>query len=128
MPVTVRNRTERTVDDYMRLPYRMEIYWDQDYWGAEFPELPGLVAGAETWDELEGKIEDAKRAWFDAMIEDGLPIPEPRAALDFSGKLQLRIPRSLHAKASRLAELEGVSLNTLIVTALAKEVGAKTRA
>lgn len=120
-------QSPRTADGYVQLPYRMEVYWDEDgvCWGAEFPELPGLVAAHETWEGLQGAIDDAKRAWFEAMIEDGLPIPEPRVPHGVSGKLQLRLPKSLHAAAARLAESEGVSLNTLLVAAVAKEVGGR---
>jgi len=31
----------------MRRPYLMEVVWDDDYWAATFPELPGLVAAAD---------------------------------------------------------------------------------
>lgn len=110
------------VEYYMALPYRMEVYWDEDYWAAEFPELPGLVAGSDAWDRLQEKIEDAKRAWFESALEHDDPIPEPRAGNAFSGKLVLRMPKSLHAQAARTADREGVSLNTLILTALSKEL------
>src|SRR4051794_21224116 len=112
-----------TLDYYMKLPYRMEIYWDEDYWAAEFPELPGLAAGADTWEELLTEVTDAKRAWFDTMIELGREIPHPRQADGYSGKLQLRLPKSLHARASRTADAEGVSLNTFIATSIAEAIG-----
>jgi hypothetical protein len=55
---------------------------------------------------------------------DDDPIPEPGEHVDeASGKLQLRLPKSLHRQIARLAEREGVSINTLLVTAAAKEVG-----
>lgn len=114
----------RTVEEYMRVPYRMEVCWDETYWAAKFPELPGLVAGHETWEGLPSAVEDAKRAWFEGMIELGKPIPEPgvrRATA--SGKLNVRMPKSLHAQAAAIADIEEVSLNTLIVAAVAKEVG-----
>ncbi len=56
------------IEDYLGLPYRMEVYYDEGYWAAEFPELPGLVAGHETWEGLQAAVEDAKRAYFDAML------------------------------------------------------------
>ncbi|MPZ13585.1 MAG: toxin-antitoxin system HicB family antitoxin [Chloroflexi bacterium] len=118
----------RTIEDYLQLPYRMEVVWYGDSWGATFPELPGLVAGAETWEKLPAVIEDAKRAWFESVLERGDPITEPRDPLDFSfsGKLRLRLPKSLHEGAARAAELEEVSLNTFIVTAVAKELGRRS--
>src|SRR4051794_911378 len=118
-----RPRAAHSVEDYMSLPYRMHVYWDQDYWAAEFPELPGLVAGADSWDQLENKIEDAKRTWFEGMLEEGLAIPEPRDEASASGKLLLRLPKSLHAQLVRAADMDGVSLNTFIVSALSRQVG-----
>ena len=114
----------RTVDHYMALPYRMDVYWDDDYWAAEFPELPGLVAGHETWDGLGETIEEAKRAWFTAMLEHANPIPEPRPNEEkFSGRLVLRLPKSLHRRAAIAADRDGVSLNTFIVSAVSAAAG-----
>jgi predicted HicB family RNase H-like nuclease len=46
-----------------------------------------------------------------------------------SGKLNLRLPRSLHAELTELAAADGVSLNQWIVTALARQAEvAKERA
>jgi antitoxin HicB len=121
--VATAKKTQRTAEDYTKLPYRMEVYWDQDYWAVEFPELPGLVAGNETWEGLDAVVDDAKRTWFESMIEDGKPIPEPRSLDEqFSGKLVARLPKSLHRRAAWVAEKEGVSLNTFIVSAVSAAV------
>lgn len=115
---------EADVEEYMALPYRMEVTFDEDHWAAEFPELPGLVAGHETWEGLLGAVDEAKRAYFSTALELDMPIPPPGAATAlFSGRIMLRLSRSLHASASRRAQLEGVSLNTLVAAAVAKEVG-----
>ena len=54
--------------------------------------------------------------------EDGtaLPLEEVKSALDFSGKLNIRIPKSLHQKLSQDAKLDGVSLNQYIIYKLAR--------
>jgi predicted RNase H-like HicB family nuclease len=52
------------VTDDLNRAYRITIYRDGETWAAEFPELPGLVAGHETWDGLQAAIDDAKRAYF----------------------------------------------------------------
>ncbi|MBN1873735.1 MAG: toxin-antitoxin system HicB family antitoxin, partial [Anaerolineae bacterium] len=41
-------------------------------------------------------IEDAKRAWIESALEDGVDIPLPRKTADYSGKFVVRLPRSLH--------------------------------
>jgi antitoxin HicB len=112
------------VAEYMQRPYVMEVVWDQDYWAATFPELPGLVAAADTWDELEQKISDAKASYFEAALQQGLRIPEPGDSTEpASGRVLLRLPKSLHRQATRAASRDGVSVNTFLVAAIAKELG-----
>jgi antitoxin HicB len=41
----------------------------------------------------------------------------------YSGKVNLRMPKSLHRDLARRAEEEGVSLNQFMVVALARAVG-----
>jgi antitoxin HicB len=108
----------------MRRPYLMEVVWDDDYWAATFPELPGLVAAADTWDELAQKITDAKESYFEAALEAGLPIAEPGDSSEpASGRLLLRLPKTLHRQAARAASRDGVSVNTFLVSAIARELG-----
>jgi RNA polymerase sigma-B factor len=54
----------------------------------------------------------------DAMAEERQPQQGTH-----SGRLLVRMPQSLHAELARVAEREGVSLNTLITGALASSVG-----
>ncbi len=46
-----------------------------------------------------------------------------REAAKYSGNVSLRMPRSLHRDLSELAKREGVSLNQLATTILARAVG-----
>src|SRR5580765_8555278 len=80
MTATERQAAAARVAEYMQRPYLVQVVWDEDYWAATFPELPGLVAAAESWDELARKINDAKESYFAAALEDGLPIAEPGAS------------------------------------------------
>jgi predicted HicB family RNase H-like nuclease len=109
----------------MKRPYRIEVFWDEDYWAAEFPELPGLAAGHETWEGLLAEIEAVKRAYFESALKHGDPVPEPKAVDQASGKLVLRLPKSLHARAARMADRDEVSLNTFLVAAVAEAVARK---
>ena len=111
----------RTLDDYLCLPYRSIIYRDGDYWAAEFPELPGLVAGHETWEGLHAAIEDAKRTYFEAALAAGRSIPEPKSnGRRYSGRLLVRMPATLHRRLAEQATEEGVSINQLAVSLLAR--------
>jgi hypothetical protein len=51
---------------------------------------------------------------------DSLPDPPVSSQRrEYSGKFNVRVPKSLHAALAREAEAEGVSLNQLVVTKLA---------
>lgn len=61
----------RTVDEYMKLPYKLEIVPDIDEGGyvASYPELSGCITVGDTVEEAVRQAEDAKRAWFEAAID-----------------------------------------------------------
>lgn len=46
-------------------------------WVVIYPDLPGVMTQAETYEEVAAMAKDALRAWAEAQIEDGRPIPEP---------------------------------------------------
>jgi len=46
-------------------------------YAAHFPDLPGCIATAKTFDELKQRIREALELHLRGMREDGLPIPEP---------------------------------------------------
>lgn len=115
---------DKALDYYMSLPYAIEVRRNEDgSYFARMPELPGCITWADTFKELGPMIEDAKATWIEGSLEAGLAVPEPREEAGFSGKVNLRMPKSLHRDLARRAEEEGVSLNQLMVTALARAVG-----
>jgi len=120
-------RREKTVEDYLRLPYRVDVYPEPDGSGftAEIPDLPGCLTCADTLDELWEMIEDAKRGWIELALERGMFIPEPSPVVDqdYSGRFTLRLPKSLHRRLVEQARREGVSLNQFANVALAEAVG-----
>ena len=107
----------RTLEEYMRLPYRMELVPDPDEGGAAvfFPELPGCVTSGKTIEAACRNAEDAKQAWFSAAMEEGMDIPLPESLENYSGQFKLRLPRSLHRELARQAKREGVSMNQYCV-------------
>lgn len=113
---------KKTVEEYMKLPYRMVIVPDEEEGGytVYFPDLPGCVTCVESIEDVKMMTEDVKREWFKAAIEDGVDIKEPQQ--EYSGQLRLRMPKSLHMKLSLRASEEGVSLNQYIVYELGKAV------
>lgn len=115
MKTTV-NNTNKNIEYYMALPYRMEIIPDRDEGGftAKFPELPGCLTCAESIDSLISNANDAKKAWFKAAIDEGISIAEPDDTDDiaeYSGQFKIRMPKSLHRSLSLHAKSEGISMN-----------------
>jgi len=109
----------RTLDYYMGLPYRMEIIPDTEEGGytAWYPDLPGCLTCAETALGVVGNAQDAKKAWLEAALEDGIEIPEPNPddLLEYSGQFKLRMPKSLHRSLASHAKQEGISMNQYCV-------------
>lgn len=112
----------RSLDEYMRLPYRLEIVPDTEESGfvASYPELPGCISCGETIAAAVANIEDAKREWLMAAIEDHVVINEPEDLDSYSGQFKLRIPKSLHKTLSEDSKKEGVSMNQYCVYLLSK--------
>jgi antitoxin HicB len=115
------------VDRYVDLPYHITLVQDEDGaergWVASPEELPGCSSRGETAEEaLKGLREEMAR-WISSALREGRDIPEPRSATSHSGRLLLRMPRTLHAALTKAAERESVSLNQFINDALASAVG-----
>ncbi len=70
----------KSLDEYMKMPYRLEIVPDTEESGfvATYPELPGCITCGETLADVIQNVEDAKREWLLAAIEDNVPIYEPK--------------------------------------------------
>jgi len=120
-------KEQKDIEYYMHLPYSILLHEIEDegkrYWIAEFPELPGCTSHGSTVDEAVSNAKEAKKDWILDSLEEGDEIPTPIERDRFSGKTLVRMSRSLHRALSLMAESENLSLNQLIVTMLAKEVG-----
>lgn len=103
----------RTIDEYMALPYRLEIVPDVNDGGyvVSYPELKGCLSSGESIDQAIANAEDAKREWLAAAIEEGYPIPDPTPGEEYSGQFKLRIPKSLHRQLAMQSKKEGISMN-----------------
>mgnify|MGYP001597828272 FL=1 len=107
---------------YLSLDYTIRLKQNEDgSFFAEIEELPGCMSEGDTKEEALNLIEDAKKAWITVALKRKINIPEPEKD-EFSGKLNVRMPKFLHRKLSYKAKEEGISLNTLISTTLASVV------
>lgn len=110
--------------DNMDLNYPIELIRDTEEGGflATHPDLPGCAAQGETAEEAIANLDDARKLWIESRVEQNLPVPLPLSE-EPSGKILLRMARSLHAELAKHAARQGVSLNLLINSVLAEYVG-----
>lgn len=102
-----------TLNEYMELSYRMEIVPDVEEGGyvVTFPDLPGCITCGETLESAVSNASDAKKAWLEAALAEGIEIAKPDMLNDYSGQFKLRIPKSLHRQLSEHSKREGISMN-----------------
>ena len=123
---TVHKPRSASVDEYTSRPYHFLLVRDAEDkarpWTASVEELPGCTSHGKTSDEALDGIEAAMAKWIGIALEEGRDIPEPRSAATHSGRLLLRMPKTLHADLTRASEREGVSLNQFITDVLASAI------
>ena len=85
-----------------------------------FPELPGCITCGETMESAISNAADAKKAWLEAALEEGIEIHEPDSLEEYSGQFKLRMPRSLHRSLAEHSKREGISMNQYCVYLLSK--------
>ncbi|MGI8586401.1 MAG: toxin-antitoxin system HicB family antitoxin [Chloroflexia bacterium] len=118
--------TKQEPKAYLKEPYSRILVPNEDQtFSAEILEFPGCFAEGETADEAIRNLEAAAEAWIEASLAQGLEIPEPAMNQGYGGKIALRLPRSLHRQAARMAARDGTSLNQFLVTAVAARLGAE---
>lgn len=87
---------------------------------ARVKELPDLTEYGDTFEETYALAIDAIKTTAEVFAEKGKPMPVPQeVAGDYSGRVTLRLPKSLHRALAGSAEEEGVSLNQHLVNILA---------
>lgn len=111
------------VAKYLSEPYSRVLVPDPSGgYFAEVLELPGCFSEGDTPEEAIKNVEEAMEGWIAAALDAGQSIPSPAATRGYSGHVALRMPKSLHREAVRRAELDGVSLNQYLVTAIEAHV------
>ncbi len=113
--------SRRTLQDYLALAYPFTVIASQDGgYVITFPDLPGCATQVESLDEVGPAAGEIRTLWLESAYEQGLAIPLPSHPEEYSGKFNLRLPRSLHRELAEEAQRDGVSLNQYVVTLLAR--------
>jgi predicted RNase H-like HicB family nuclease len=107
--------------------YRVVVEWsDEDAaFVARVPALAGCAAHGATPESATREAVAAARGIIESMLAHGDVLPPKDITSGHSGQLRLRLPRSLHERLSRMAAIDGVSLNQELVAILASGAGAR---
>lgn len=109
----------RDAEEYT-VSVRREIFEDELLYVARIEELPDVEEYADTFEIAYNLALDTIRTTQKVFFEKGMPFPSPKEfqSASVSGRVTLRLPRSVHAKCIYEAEAEGVSLNSYILTCI----------
>jgi predicted RNase H-like HicB family nuclease len=102
--------------------YGFRVLWSEEDEGfvAICPEFPNVSALGHTPEEAVQEIRKALDLAIASYRDSNWPLPVPEILSDYSGKLLIRVPNSMHARLVQRAEDEGVSMNTMANTFLAE--------
>ena len=115
---------EEAVQAAVKAPYSRVLTREEDGgYSASVLELPGCYSGGDTATEAMEMLDEAIALWVEAELEDGHDIPPPSRAVEYSGRLTLRLLPSIHEQAALLAQHERVSLNRYLANAISYYVG-----
>jgi predicted RNase H-like HicB family nuclease len=117
----------KSIQQYLDLPYHVSVVRNENErgqagWAASVEELPACTAVGNSPEEAVQRVRKAMKQWISSALERNEEIPEPRSGSSASGRLLVRMPKTLHGQLARAAEQEGVSLNQFITSALASAV------
>lgn len=102
----------------MKAQFPFEVASEDGEYFITFPDLPGCMSGGRTIAEALKNAEEAKRLWIETTLKRGGAVPEPASA--YSGRLVLRMPKSLHRDLAARARREGVSLNQYLLSLVSR--------
>lgn len=117
---------ENKIREFLKKPYSRILIPDPETgrYAAQLLEFAGCFSEGATPQRAYKNLEQAAYNWLESAIKQGIEIPEPFSADGYSGKVALRMPKSLHRQAMSIARREGVSLNQFLVSAVASSLGA----
>ena len=115
---------DEAVDAAVAAPYTRLFTREEDgRYSTSVLELPGCYSAGDTPEDAMDMLDEAIAMWVGAELEDGHDIPPPSRAVEYSGRLTLRLLPSIHERAALLAEHEGASLNRYLANAISYYVG-----
>lgn len=113
--------------DYYSISIRKELHDGEQYYVGRVAEFPNIGVFESSPSEAYSLVVDAISTLHDIALKSGqdMPVPFPAPQDEFSGRVTLRLPRTLHAKVSAYANYEDCSVNTFLVSIISAAVGEK---
>ncbi|MCC7365673.1 MAG: type II toxin-antitoxin system HicB family antitoxin [Dehalococcoidia bacterium] len=109
----------RPLGHYLGLEYSFDVIADAEGgYVILFPDLPGCMTQVEALDEVSTAAAEIRQLWIETEYERGASIPEPSQPETYSGRFNVRLPKSLHRRLVASARRDGVSLNQYVMTLL----------
>src|SRR5680860_198688 len=98
---------------------RRDTFEGEVLFEARVKELPDLTEYGESYEEAYNLAVDTIETTAEIFAEKGSRFPDAMVPIDeFSGRVTLRLPRSLHRALAETSDTEGVSLNQHLVNVL----------
>ena len=117
------SRQRPSLEYYLNLKYPVLLVPEPEGgFTALIPDLPGCVSVGESPEEALENVEEARQLWLETAYEHGDEIPLPSPEREYSGRVLVRMPKSLHRRLAEEAEAEDVSLNQYIVSLLSEKI------
>lgn len=113
----------RSAEEYT-ISIRLESIEGDRLYVARIEEFPDVEEYADTYEFARELALDTIRTSQKVFSEKGMLFPEPKEFSpqpEASGRVTLRLPRSLHAKCIVSSENEGVSLNSYLVSLISSK-------
>ncbi|MEQ1605033.1 MAG: toxin-antitoxin system HicB family antitoxin [Pyrinomonadaceae bacterium] len=108
-----------------KYPINIALSEEDEEYIATCSSFPGLSAFGATEEEALREAKIALELFIESYNERGISLPTPPKSQTYSGQLRLRLSKSLHERAAKMASQDGISLNQYINNALNREVSVK---
>ena len=106
----------------MNKEYRFEVYKDYEHnvYVVKYFDFDNVIGSGDTVDKAIEEARGNLEAFLQYCKKNNIKVPEPsiHEELDYSGKVTLRMSKSLHKLVDERAKKEGVSINLLLNEAI----------
>jgi predicted HicB family RNase H-like nuclease len=113
---------------YKAEEYSFSVVWSEEdaCFIGRVDEFPSLAAHGSTQEKALREIRHVVEYVLEDLAAEKESPPVPLSKRPFSGKLNVRMPKTLHRRLAAESEREGVSLNNWINTKLASTIKARS--